>query len=163
MRATPPPPMQQSDLKLYLFVFLLRLCLFVVIGIVLHSTNGVPHFCAACPGLWESMTMILSAKCVRMTICRAAMHRFEIRIKTSDCVDMFVHFVYFCVECVLTSVSLNSSACVESMSSSFGGHPLIAYVNGIACVWDGCSTLAFSAFVTFHRRSGPDHGMWGRF
>ena len=83
------------------------------------------------------------------------MHRLDIRRRSSDCFDMSVHMAYFCVEVVVTSCSLNSVNCLEVMSSPFGGHPMIAYVNGISCVWDGCLTLSLALFTSIDRRGMP--------
>jgi hypothetical protein len=147
--------MFQSDIKLHLFIFFLRVCLFVVTGIVLHATHASPSVLVECPFLWESMTLIMSLKCVRITLCKITMHRFDIRRRSSDCFDMSVHMAYFCVEVVVTSCSLNSVNCLEVMSSPFGGHPMIAYVNGISCVWDGCLTLSLALFTSIDRRGMP--------
>jgi hypothetical protein len=141
----------QRDIKLHVFVFFLRVCLFVVTGIVLHATHAVAPVYSACPGLWESMTLILSLKCVRITLCKVTMHRFEVRANASDYLDMVVHFSYFCVECAITSVSLNSADCVKAMAAPFDGHPMIAYVNGLSCVWDGCLTLSVALYTSINR------------
>ena len=101
------------------------------------------------------MTLILVLKCIRITLCKVTMHRFDIRTKETDYFDIVMHLVYFIVECVITSVSLNSPACVEVMSSAFGGHPMIAYVNGLSCVWDGCLTLSVALYASIDRRSAP--------
>jgi hypothetical protein len=141
----------QHDIKLHVFVFFLRVCLFIVTGIVLHATHAVASIYSACPGLWESMTLILSLKCIRITLCKVTMHRFDVRTNVSDYFDMVVHLAYFCVECVITSVSLNSANCVSVMASPFDGHPMIAYVNGLACAWDGCLTLSVALYTTINR------------
>jgi hypothetical protein len=143
--------MMQRDIKLHVFVFFLRMCLFVVTGIVLHATRAVASIYSTCPGLWESMTLILSLKCVRITLCKVTMHRFDVRTNASDYFDMVVHFSYFCVECAITSASLNSTDCVGVMAAPFGGHPMIAYVNGLSCVWDGCLTLSVALYTSINR------------
>ena len=51
----------QGDMVLYVFVFLLRVSLFVITGIVLHQTDGGPVL-RFCPVLWESMATILVVK-----------------------------------------------------------------------------------------------------
>ena len=152
---TPNKPMFDRDLKLHIFVFFLRACLFIITGIVLHATMVAPGILDACPVLWESMTLILSLKCIRITLCRVTMHHFDIRTKSSDYCDMIVHLVYFCVECTITSCSLNSRHCVEFMSNPFGGHPIIAYVNGISCAWDGCLTLSMALYTSIDRSGRP--------
>ena len=146
--------MLQSDIKLHMFVFFLRICLFTVTGIVLHATHASSSIFAECPFLWESMTLILSLKCIRITLCKVTMHQLEIRPRSSYCFDMMVHLVYFCIEVVVTSCSLNSVSCVQVMSTPFGGHPMIAYVNGISCVWDGCLTLSVALYASIDRRVG---------
>ena len=147
--------MRQTDIKLHVFVFFLRVCLFTVTGIVLHATHAQKSIYVECPALWETMTLILVLKCIRITLCKVTMHRFDIRTKETDYFDIVMHLVYFIVECVITSVSLNSPACVEVMSSEFGGHPMIAYVNGLSCVWDGCLTLSVALYASIDRRSAP--------
>ena len=147
--------MYQGDIKLHMFVFFLRVCLFVVTGLVLHSTQASARVFVECPFLWESMTLILSLKCIRITLCKVTMYRFEIRPRSSDCFDMFVHLVYFCVEVAVTSCALNSVNCVDVMSSHFSGHPMIAYVNGLSCAWDGCLTLSVALYASIDRRRMP--------
>jgi len=147
--------MLQSDMKVHVFVFFLLVCLSVVTGIVLHATQAVPAIFGACPGLWESMVLILSLRCIRMTLCKITMHHYEIRASAFDYFDMIVHLSYFCVECAVTSCSLNSSTCVEVMSAPFGGHPMIAYANGVSCVWDGCLTLSVALYASINRSGRP--------
>ncbi len=127
------------------------MCLFVVTGIVLHATYATGSIFAVCPGLWESMTLMLSLKCVRITLCKITMHRFDVHPKISDYFDMLFHLIHFCVECVITSFALNSSECVNVMASPFGGHPMIAYVNGLWCAWDGCLALSVALYATINR------------
>ena len=145
--------MFQGDIKLHMFVFFLRVCLFVVTGIVLHTTHASVYVLKECPLLWESMTLILSLKCIRITLCKVTMYRFEVRTKSSDYFDMFIHLVYFCTEVTVTSCALNSESCVDVMSSHFSGHPTIAYVNGLSCAWDGCLTLSVALYASIDRRS----------
>ena len=147
--------MYQRDIKLHVFVFLLRVCLFIVTGLVLHMTHATPSIFTVCPGLWESMTLILSLKCVRITVCKATMYQFEIRTNASDYFDTMMHLVYFCIECAITSRSLNSGECVSVMTIPFGGHPMIAYVNGLSCVWDGCLTISFALYTSINRSRRP--------
>lgn len=143
--------MYHGDIKLHMFLFFMEICLFTVTGIVLHSTQLPASVMYDCPGLWESMLLILSLKCIRMTICKITLHRFDIRPRVEDCLKMPVHAAYFVVECVLTSVSLNSDQCVNAMSNPFGGHPLLAYVNGISCAWDGCFVLSIALYSVVDR------------
>ena len=147
--------MFQGDIKLHVFVFFMRICLFTVTGIVLHATHAHKRVYVDCPALWETMTTILVLKCIRITLCKVTMHRFDIRTKETDYFDIVVHLVYFIVECVVTSCSLNSPACVDVMSTPFGGHPMIAYVNGLSCAWDGCLTLSVALYASIDRRSRP--------
>jgi hypothetical protein len=143
--------MFQGDIKLHMFVFFMRVCLFVVTGIVLHATSANASVIVECPFLWESMTVIMSLKCIRITLCKVTMHRFDIRPRSSYCFDMVVHLLYFCIEVAVTSYSLNSVNCLNAMSSSFGGHPMIAYVNGISCAWDGCLALSVALYASIDR------------
>ena len=143
--------MFQGDIKLHVFVFFLRVCLFIVTGIVLHTSLAAPSIFVVCPGLWESMVIILSLKCLRITLCKITLYQYEIRASATDYFDMIVHLTYFCVECAVTSYSLNSSACVDVMASPFDGHPMIAYVNGLSCAWDGCLTLSVALYASINR------------
>jgi hypothetical protein len=59
---------QQAHMRAQIFLFLLRMALFVSIGVVLHNAQSTSVI-SDCPGLWESMLAILVIKCVRMTIC----------------------------------------------------------------------------------------------
>ena len=152
--------MFHGDMKLHVFVFFLRICLFIVTGIALHATLAFPEIFFACPGLWESMILILSLKCIRVTICKVAMHRFDIHSKSSDYFDMVLHLVYFCVECMTTSCSLNSNGCVDVMEKPFGGHPMIAYVNALWCAWDGCLTLSVALYATIDRQNNRAGPIW---
>jgi hypothetical protein len=144
--------MYQGDIKLHMFVFFMRICLFTVTGIVLHATHAYASVFVECPFLWESMTAILSLKCLRITLCKVTMHRLDIRPKSSDCFDMLVHLIYFCIEAVVTSCALNSVNCRDVISTPFGGHPMIAYVNGLSCAWDGCLTLSVALFASIDMR-----------
>ena len=147
--------MLQGDIKLHVFMFFMRTCLFVVTGIVLHATHAQRSVFADCPALWESMTTILSLKCIRSTVCRVTMHHMDLRVRETDLFDICLHLGCFIIECVVTSCALNSPACVEAMSAPFGGHPMIAYVNGLSCAWDGCLTLSVALFVSIDRRARP--------
>jgi len=104
----------------------------------------------ACPVLWESMLLILILKCMHLTMCAVVSRIMTIRPKRDRGalpLDLIMHFVFFINECVTTSRSLNSPECISAVGSSFGGgHPLLIYVNGISCVWDGCYILACALF-----------------
>ena len=99
-----------------------------------------------CLGLWESMLVILVMKCVRMTICSTIVRMLNNGIvhelKHLSLLNMVVDIIFFITECVMTSKSLNSKECVDSASNAFNGHPIIAYVNFLTCVWDGCYILS---------------------
>ena len=133
-----------------IFLFLLRMALFVSIGIVLHNsqTSSVMRDCS---GLWESMLAILVIKCVRMTICSTILRMLNNgvvqELKHLSLLNLVVDTIFFITECVMTSKSLNSRECVDSASKAFNGHPMIAYVNCLACVWDGCFILSHVLFL----------------
>lgn len=141
--------MNQGDsVRRVIFVFLLRICHFAFIGIVLHAAHARHELFAECPGLWETMLFILVNKCLHITVCGLILHRFDVRKKISDYASMVVHAIYFTIECTVTSCSLNSQSCLEVMGAPFGGPPLIAYVNVVSCVWDGCVVLSTAMFIS---------------
>jgi hypothetical protein len=145
--------MIQGDIMLYVFLFLLRVCLFTVTGIVLHSTEAtrVVH---ECPALWETMAITLVAKCLRLTLCAVAfkvINRNPPRTKGFAPFDLVIHMGFFVSEVIVTSRSLNMPECVAAASEAFDGHPLIMYVNGISCAWDGCYILACALFVVLNK------------
>jgi hypothetical protein len=133
-----------------IFLFLLRMALFVSIGIVLHNAQSTSVI-VDCPGLWESMISILVIKCIRMTICSTIVKMLNTGItqelKHLALLNLVVDTVFFITEVVMTSKSLNSKECVDSASAQFSGHPMIAYVNGLACVWDGSFILSHVLFL----------------
>lgn len=132
-------------MRAQIFIFMLRMALLIGIGIVLHMTQStfVP---VDCPGLWESMLGILVAKCFRMFLCTTV-----VKLLNSGTTCMMQHLyllnllidtIFFVTECVMTSKSLDSVQCVNTAGQPFGGHPIIMYVNCLACIWDG--TFIFS-------------------
>ncbi len=133
-----------------IFLFLLRMALFVMIGIMLHSAQGTTII-RDCPGLWESMLAILVFKCVRMSICSTVVKMLNTGImhelKHLSLLNLVVDTIFFITECVMTSKSLSSKECVVSAAGSASGHPMIAYVNGLACVWDGSYILSHVLFL----------------
>jgi hypothetical protein len=145
--------MTHGEIVLHVFLFLLRVSLFAVTGIVLHRTEA-SDVLRVCPALWETMAIILSAKCLRITLCAVAfklMSRNRGRQRAVEPFDLIVHLAFFVTECVITSRSLNTPECVAAASEPFGGHPLLTYVNGISCVWDGCYILACALFVLLNK------------
>ncbi len=126
------------------------MALFVSIGIVLHNAQSTSVI-VDCPGLWESMISILVIKCIRMTICSTIVKMLNTGItqelKHLALLNLVVDTVFFITEVVMTSKSLNSKECVDSASAQFSGHPMIAYVNGLACVWDGSFILSHVLFL----------------
>ena len=137
--------MLKSQKLTKIFLFLLRMALFVSIGIVLHTAQ-TPAVMRDCQGLWESMLVILVIKCLRMTICSTIVRMLNNGIvhelKHLALLNLVVEIIFFITECVMTSKSLNSKECVDSASKAFNGHPIIAYVNCLTCVWDGCYILS---------------------
>ena len=144
--------MAHGDIMLYVFLFLLRVSLFTVTGIVLHGTEA-SRVVRECPALWETMALTLVAKCLRLTLCAVAFKlvRNAQRTKGFEPFDLVIHMGFFVSEVIVTSRSLNTPACVSAASESFDGHPLIMYVNGISCVWDGCYILACALFVVINK------------
>jgi hypothetical protein len=141
---------QQAHMRAQIFLFLLRMALFVSIGVVLHNAQSTSVI-SDCPGLWESMLAILVIKCVRMTICSTVVKMLNTgvtqELKHLSLLNLVVDTIFFVTECVMTSKSLNSKECVNSASTTFNGHPMIAYVNGLACVWDGSFILSHVLFL----------------
>jgi hypothetical protein len=142
--------LQRDFMRTQIFIFLLRAVLFVGIGVVLHTTQTTAVI-SDCPGLWESMLVILAAKCVRMVICTTFVRLLRTGRSTGAqhlfLLNLVIDAVFFIVECTLTSRSLNHSACVVSASLAFGGHPMIMYINFLACVWDGAFILSHVLFL----------------
>jgi hypothetical protein len=138
----------RNDARSQIFIFLLNVCLFIVTGIVLHKSEATAVV-RLCPTLWESMALILGMKCLRLTLCAIVLRvmRGASRVNKTNPVDLIMSSAFFVTECVTTSRSLNTDACVKAASDPFDGHPLIAYVNGISAVWDGCYVLSYALFV----------------
>ena len=137
--------------RVQIFLFLLRMALFVSIGLVLHSSQTSSSMKKDCPGLWDSMLAILVIKCVRMTICSTILRMLNNgsahELKHLTLLNLVVDAIFFITECVMTSKSLSSKECVDSAGGPFNGHPMIAYVNGLTCVWDGCFILSHVLFL----------------
>jgi hypothetical protein len=137
--------------RMQIFHFLLRMTLFVAIGMVLHDAQSVSSITRDCPGLWESMLSILVIKCVRMSICSSVVKLLNTGVvhemKHFSLLNLVVDVIFFTTECVITSKSLNSEECVNSCSKAFHGHPMIAYVNALNCVWDGSHILSHVLFL----------------
>jgi len=133
----------RNDSRSQIFLFLLNVCLFVVTGIVLHKSEAT-EVVRLCPTLWETMALILAIKCLRLTLCAIVLKvmRRDSRASKTNPLDFILSIGFFITECVTTSRALNSTACVSAASEPFDGHPLLAYVNGISAVWDGCYILS---------------------
>jgi hypothetical protein len=138
-------------------------CLFIVIGIVLHKSEATAVV-RLCPVLWETMALILTVKCLRLTLCAIVMKivRGESRVRKTNPLDLIMSAGFFVTECVTTSRAFNTGVCVAAASEPFDGHPLIAYVNGISAVWDGCYVLSYALFVVKGTQNphGSPHGFW---
>ena len=113
----------QGDMVLYVFVFLLRVSLFVITGIVLHQTDGGPVL-RFCPVLWESMATILVVKCLRATLCAIVIKLVRNRRRGFEPLDFIMHVAFFIIQCITTSRALNTPECITSE-----GGVLMAYVN----------------------------------
>jgi hypothetical protein len=141
---------QTAYMRAQIFVFIMRMALFIGIGIVLHSTQSTNVF-VDCPGLWESMLVILVTKCVRMVICTVVVKLLNPdtrrELKHIYLLNLAIDTVCFIFECILTSMSLDSKKCVESSSVAFDGHPMLMYVNLLACIWDGSFILSHVLFL----------------
>jgi hypothetical protein len=141
--------MSQNDMRLHIFLFLLRISLFVVTGITLHSTEN-SLVINECPGLWESMLAILCIKCVRLTMCPILLKMLRAYQKNLHYLNILGYSIFFIVECIYTSQSLNSPDCVKAASLPTG-HPMLAYVNGLTCVYDGAYVLSHALFSMLNR------------
>jgi hypothetical protein len=86
-----------------------------------------------------------------MTICTTVVKMLNTgvaqELKHLTLLNLVIDTIFFITECVMTSKSLNSKECVTSASDAFNGHPMIAYVNGLACVWDGSFILSHVLFL----------------
>ena len=142
--------MSQNDMRLHIFLFLLRISLFTATGIMLHHNDG-PQVIMHCGGLWESMLAILCIKCVRLTLFPLMLRAFKIYQRGLHHANIFMYAIFFVVECTITSQSLNSPECVAA-SSRPDGHPMLAYVNGITCVYDGAYLLSHVLFTILNHR-----------
>ena len=150
--------MVHVDIPMHIFLFLIRFCLFTVTGMVLHSTEASSVH-RHCPGLWETMAVILVMKCLRLTLCAVAFRLARIngsshRLRWPDAFDLVMHAFFFITECVFTLRSLNNSEYVAAAGEPFDGHPLIAYVNEWSVVCMGrvlrsfvCSLLHFEPMI----------------
>lgn len=140
--------LNKADVRTQIFLFLLNVCLFTVTGIVLHKADTAAVV-RMCPGLWETMALILTMKCLRMTLCAIVIRimRGETKLGSMNPLDIALFFTFFISECVTTSRSLNIRECLVAISEPFDGHPLIAYVNGISAAWDGCYILSHALYV----------------
>ena len=141
----------QAHMRTQIFIFLMRMALFTSIGVVLHNTQS-SMVMKDCPGLWESMLAILVIKCVRMVICSTVVKLLHNgtthkELKYISLLNLSIDAIFFITEIVMTSRSLDSKQCVESAGVPFNGHPMIAYVNGLVCVWDGSFILAHVLFL----------------
>jgi hypothetical protein len=147
--------MSHGEMTLRLFLFLLKVSLLAVTGMVLHRTEAGPVL-RLCPALWETMALILVAKCLRLTLCAVAFKLIgrnsgQGRQRGFEPLDLIMHVGFFVTECIVTSRSLNSPDCAAAASEPFEGHPLVLYVNGVSCVWDGCYILSCALFAVINR------------
>lgn len=140
------------DIRSHIFIFLVNTSLFTVTGIVLHKCQGT-DVVLLCNGLWETMALILIIKCLRVTLCAVAFKLARGNSETDrfHALDLLAYSSFFITECVTTSRALNSAECVGVASKPFEGHPLIAYVNGASCVWDGCFILSHALYALVKR------------
>jgi hypothetical protein len=142
--------LQHSYMRAQIFIFILRIVLLVGICIVLHLTQTT-LVRLECAGLWESMLVILVAKCIRMLFCVTAVKLLKrdthVELNRLYLFNLVIDTAFFTTECVMTSKSLNSEQCVVEANKVFGGHPMIMYVNSLACFWDGSFILSHVLFL----------------
>ena len=138
----------KNDVRSQIFLFLLNVCLFIITGIVLHKCEATSVI-RLCPTLWETMALILTMKCLRVTLCAVVFRlmRGDSRVGKTNPLDLIISTGFFVIECVTTSRALNTEVCVSAASEPFDGHPLIAYVNGISAAWDGCYILSHALYA----------------
>jgi len=132
--------MSQNDLRLHIFIFILRVALFVMTGIALHETDQ-PLAREACPSLWEMTIGILCIKCVRLTICPLLFVYFQVYEKYTEFGTTLMYALFFVLECIVTSQSLNSEVCIKTTSVTTG-YPLLVFVSFTVCVYDGAYVLS---------------------
>lgn len=98
-----------TNIRSNIFLFLLDISLFTATGIVLHKCEATTVI-RLCPGLWETMALILIIKCLRVTLCAVAfkLMRGESRAKAINPLDLVIYTVFFVTECVTTSRALNT-------------------------------------------------------
>ena len=138
----------QGDIQIHIFIFLLNISQFAVTGIVLHCTEATLVI-LRCEGLWESMLFVLILKCIRLLVCSAVFKFIQIKRgkKGPDPLNLVLYTSFFVIECITTSRALNSQACLEATRNAFNGPPMISYVNGLLCVWDGCYVLSHVLYI----------------
>ena len=132
--------MSQNDIRLHIFIFILRVALFVITAIALHETDQTLAR-ESCPSLWEMTTGLLCIKCVRLTICPLIFHYFQVYEKFTEVGTMLMYTIFYVVECIVTSQSLNSSECVKATSVATG-YPMLVFVSFTVCVYDGAYVLS---------------------
>ena len=143
-----------NDVRAHIFLFLLRIALFVSIGVVLHFTQAT-SVVSSCPALWESMLVILVMKCIRITVCASAVRVINTNSmhvgKCMRLINMTAYTAFFITECATTSKALSSTECMAAAAEATAGHPLIAYVNLLACAWDGAYILSHALYTLLNR------------
>ena len=139
--------MSQNDIRLHIFVFLLRVTLLIITIIALHDADSAAVL-ARCPLLWEFTLTILCVKCLRLTLCPMVFR--TLRIKFMDIANAALHTVFLIVEVVLTSQSLNSTECMRAASLS-SGYPVLIFTSFALCVHDGAYVLSHALFGIMNR------------
>jgi hypothetical protein len=97
------------------------------------------------------MIVILCIKCVRLTLCPLVFKVLHSYQRSFHYLNVIMYTLFFVLECIVTSQSLNSAVCIKAMSEH-PGHPILAYVNGITCVYDGAYVLSHALFAIVNRR-----------
>ena len=141
--------MSQNDLRTHVFVFLLRVALFVITGIALHKTDPAAVQ-GRCPLLWELTMCILCIKCLQLVLCPNVFKILREFVRWTDTAKTALYALFFLTEIVLTSQSLNSPDCMVAASLT-SKYPMLVFVSFAVCVYDGAYVLSHALYRGLQR------------
>lgn len=141
--------MSQNDIRLHIFLFILRVALFVITGVALHDAN-IPAVQSRCPMLWELTATILCVKCIRLTLYPILLRVLRLHRWWMHLANVGMYSAFFITETVLTSQSLNSPDCMVAASLA-SGHPTLIFASFALCIYDGAYVLSHALFGVVNR------------
>jgi hypothetical protein len=142
--------MSQNDIRTHIFMFLLRVALFVITGVALHKTD-MAAVQGRCPMLWELTTCILCVKCLQLVLCPNVFKILREIMWWTDTAKTGLYAAFFLTEIVLTSQSLNSPDCMVAASLT-SKYPMLVFVSFAVCVYDGAYVLSHALYRMLYRR-----------